>query len=349
MTAPFTAIVLDLDGTLVDSARELARAINAGLGPLGRRAVEEREIHAMIGDGITMLTRRALAATGDVPEGAAFEAVLADVRRVYDVLPPSPPYPGVPETLALLHDAGVALGVCTNKPEGPARRLLAQLGFDRWIGALAGGDTFPVKKPDPGHVRELLARMGDGSRARRHGRRQRQRRRSGARRGPGLRRGQLWLLPGAGQPGSPPTRWWKASRICRRRSPDYSGRDGLGAGVAPHACGRQVDAGEGDLAAMDAELLARQRRERPVGVLDEGRLPGRALRKPRARCRRAPGWAGSPAAATTPPSRPGRSIRPATRFRAPRHRPGSDARAGTVRARKACISGSRSTRMDDER
>ncbi len=160
MTGPFTAIVLDLDGTLVDSARELARAVNAGLTPLGRRAVAEREIHAMIGDGIAMLTRRALAATGDVPEGAAFDAVLADVRRVYDVLPPSPPYPGVPETLARLHDAGVALGVCTNKPEGPARRLLAQLGFDRWIGTLAGGDTFPVKKPDPGHVRELLARMG---------------------------------------------------------------------------------------------------------------------------------------------------------------------------------------------
>lgn len=160
MSGSFTTIVLDLDGTLVDSARELARAVNAGLTPLGRRAVREDEIHAMIGDGIAMLTRRALAATGDVPEGAAFDAVLADVRRVYNVLPPSPPYPGVPETLAHLHAAGIALGICTNKPEGPAHRLLAQLGFDRWIATLAGGDTFPVKKPDPGHVRELLARMG---------------------------------------------------------------------------------------------------------------------------------------------------------------------------------------------
>ncbi len=160
MPPALRAIVLDLDGTLVDSAAELASALNAGLAPLGRRPLAVEEVRGMIGDGIHMLTRRALEATGGIPDGAAFDDALGAVRHAYDRLPASRPYGGVPETLERLHADGWTLGVCTNKPSGPASRLLLQLGFDRWVTALAGGDTFAVKKPDPGHVTGLLDLMG---------------------------------------------------------------------------------------------------------------------------------------------------------------------------------------------
>lgn len=160
MPSAIRAIVLDLDGTLVDSVQELTAALNAGLAPLGRRTLVAGEVRDMIGDGVAMLTRRALAATGDELEDAAFDDTLTAVRHAYDRLPASSPYAGVPETLARLHGEGLALGVCTNKPETPAHRLLLQLGFERWVTALAGGDTFPVKKPDPGHVTGLLNLLG---------------------------------------------------------------------------------------------------------------------------------------------------------------------------------------------
>lgn len=168
MTAPmkergpgrFSAVVFDLDGTLVDSAAELAQALNAALGPIGRRRLEVDEVRTMIGDGVVTLTRRALAATGDVPEAAGFEAALAAVRVAYDRLPPSAPYPGVAETLAQLFEAGHVLAVCTNKPERPARRLMDQLGLAPLVAALAGGDSYAVRKPDPGHVTGLLAELG---------------------------------------------------------------------------------------------------------------------------------------------------------------------------------------------
>jgi phosphoglycolate phosphatase len=155
-----SAIVLDLDGTLVDSAAELAQALNTAFGPLGRRVLGTDEVRAMIGDGVIVLTRRALAATGEMPDAAGFDAALAAVRHAYDRLPVSAPYDGVIETLSRLKAEGFALAVCTNKPEGPARRLMSQLGLDVVIDALAGGDSFSVKKPHPGHVTGLLERLG---------------------------------------------------------------------------------------------------------------------------------------------------------------------------------------------
>lgn len=160
MAPSISTIILDLDGTLVDSAPELAHALNAALVPMGRRAVHADEVRGMIGDGVAVLIRKALAATGDVPDENGFNDVLAAVRAAYDHEPASPLYPGVAETLKRLHADGYRLAVCTNKPQGPARRLMGQLALDHLIDALAGGDSFAVKKPDPGHIRGLLEVLG---------------------------------------------------------------------------------------------------------------------------------------------------------------------------------------------
>jgi phosphoglycolate phosphatase len=70
------------------------------------------------------------------------------------------PFAGIPELLGALGDAGWRLAVCTNKPEAAARVLLSGLGLDRHFSALGGGDSFPMRKPDPGHLRATLAAAG---------------------------------------------------------------------------------------------------------------------------------------------------------------------------------------------
>lgn len=159
-----SAILLDLDGTLVDSAPELASAVNGALAPLGRRSLSVAEVRNMIGDGIPALTARALAATAGDGDDPAPGLVVEEVRRLYDLEPPSAPYPGVGKTLGALHEAGVALIVCTNKPEAAARCLIGRLG---WLGLLAtvvGGDSTLYRKPHPDHLLAPLRTIGLGRR-----------------------------------------------------------------------------------------------------------------------------------------------------------------------------------------
>lgn len=162
MIEAISAILLDLDGTLVDSAPELAAAVNGALEPLGRRPLALDEIRGMIGDGIPALAARALAATAGEEESLPPGPFAAEVARLYDLKPPSAPYPGAGETLAALRDAGLALVVCTNKPDDAARRLVARLGWAGLLAAVAGGDSAPRRKPHPDHLLGPLRALGFG-------------------------------------------------------------------------------------------------------------------------------------------------------------------------------------------
>jgi phosphoglycolate phosphatase len=162
MSEALSAILLDLDGTLVDSAPELAQAVNEAFKPLGRRELGGNEIRNMIGKGIPVLTQRALAATGNMPDKDATQQIIDRVRSIYDTLPPPRVYDGVGDTLAQWHQWGLTLIICTNKPEISARRLIAALGFNRFIATLAGGDTYPKRKPHPHHLLQPLLDLGLG-------------------------------------------------------------------------------------------------------------------------------------------------------------------------------------------
>jgi phosphoglycolate phosphatase len=162
MIQEISAILLDLDGTLVDSAPELTHAVNGALGPMGRRTLGIDEIRTMIGNGIPVLTGRALAATGGDPGGTKTEAVIDEVRRIYDSQPLPALYDGVTETLTRLHGSGFKLVVCTNKPETSARKLLAGLGLDHLLTDIAGGDRFENRKPHPDHLLEPLKALSIG-------------------------------------------------------------------------------------------------------------------------------------------------------------------------------------------
>lgn len=151
-------LLLDLDGTLVDSAPDLAACLNRRLAAHGLAPLALADVVAMIGDGVGALLQRGFAARGTAPDTAALPDFMADYAA--HLADATRPYPGAAAALAQLAGAGWRIGVCTNKPEALARDLLAATGLLPAIAAIGGGDSFPVRKPDPGHVRATLARAG---------------------------------------------------------------------------------------------------------------------------------------------------------------------------------------------
>ncbi len=161
MPFSFSALVFDLDGTLIDSAPDMTRVLNRTLSRAGRPSLTEAQVRTMVGDGSAMLVRQAFAATGAPLDEAALPPVLRDYLDAYfDDDQPSALYPGVADTLAALAARGVRLGLCTNKPERISRKLLDQLGLAPLFAAVAGGDTLPVKKPDGRHLTWVLDQLG---------------------------------------------------------------------------------------------------------------------------------------------------------------------------------------------
>lgn len=163
-------LVFDLDGTLVETAPDLASAVNALLAELGRPAVTLPQVKHMIGDGMATLTERALEATGGAPRGGSDELAerVSQLHGIYTAAccEETYLYDGVEETLAALHGAGYAMAVCTNKPFAPAEIILERMGVARFFGgALVGGDTLGhVRKPDAEHLLHTVALAG-GDRA----------------------------------------------------------------------------------------------------------------------------------------------------------------------------------------
>lgn len=155
------AIIFDLDGTLVHSAPDLHRAAEAMLAEIGRPSVTLEQVTGFVGNGVPKLVERCLDATGGQPEDGG-AAALSIFTRHYNADPTAltRPYPGVVELLARLAEAGTALGVCTNKPEMPARRMLSDLDLARHFGSVVGGDTLARKKPDPAPLGRCLADLG---------------------------------------------------------------------------------------------------------------------------------------------------------------------------------------------
>lgn len=150
--------VFDLDGTLVDSRRDLADAANAMVAGLGGTPLGEDAIAAMVGEGARVLVSRVLAAAGlDPRTPSAFEQFLEhyDARLTAHTRP----YPGIPEVLADLRSR-LRLSVLTNKPMLATDRLLAMLGLAGFFDGVVGGDTSCGRKPDPAGLLHLINDAG---------------------------------------------------------------------------------------------------------------------------------------------------------------------------------------------
>ncbi len=155
---PPTCLIFDLDGTLVDSIPDLAACINRVLATRGLPPLSPAQVTGMVGDGAAVLLRRVFGFYKMLPDDDAMKDFLTDYTA--HTADESVPYPGAIATLQQLHAAGFIMGVCTNKPEAPARQLLQQLGIAHLFAAISGGDSFAVRKPDPGHLLGAIAATG---------------------------------------------------------------------------------------------------------------------------------------------------------------------------------------------
>ncbi|WP_440996490.1 phosphoglycolate phosphatase [Arhodomonas sp. SL1] len=158
-----SAVFFDLDGTLVDSAPDIATAVDRLLIELGREPVGEDQVRHWIGNGARRLVARALAGQREITEeppgtGEALARFLVLYRE--HLVERTTVYPGVRTMLAALAQAGLAMAVITNKPEGLARALLEEIGLARYFGVILGGDSLPVKKPDPQPLAHAAGLLG---------------------------------------------------------------------------------------------------------------------------------------------------------------------------------------------
>jgi phosphoglycolate phosphatase len=143
---------------LVDTVPDLTAALNRLMVSRDLATFSIPETAAMIGDGVTVLVGRAFAARGGTPDGAA----MADFTRDYaaHLTDGSKPFEGVPEFLRVHAEAGWRMAVCTNKVEAAAKQLLRAMNLTQFIVAVGGGDSFPVRKPNPEHLLATLRLAG---------------------------------------------------------------------------------------------------------------------------------------------------------------------------------------------
>ena len=160
--APPRAVLFDLDGTLIDSRRDLAGAVNSLLVEVGLEPLPERTVLDQVGRGARSLVRRSLDLAD--PEGRVGreEGLLRRFLGHYlgRLLEATVPYPGVVAGLERLQAAGMPMAVVTNKPEAPARTILDGLDLARFFPVVLGGDSLPTRKPEPEMLQVAAHRLG---------------------------------------------------------------------------------------------------------------------------------------------------------------------------------------------
>ncbi len=158
-------IVFDLDGTLVDSAADLTAALNAALTDAGRPAVDPATVRHLVGHGARALIERGLALSGGGGEAEVAHALPVFLEfYAAHVADHTRPYPGCEAALDRLAARGSTLAICTNKPVALSGALVAALGWTGRFAANLGGDSLPVRKPDPAPLLATITAAG-GARA----------------------------------------------------------------------------------------------------------------------------------------------------------------------------------------
>jgi phosphoglycolate phosphatase len=159
----FNVVAFDLDGTIADTAPDLAASLNHTLTAMGRQTVPTEMVRHLIGHGSRALLRRGLAASGE-----ASEALVAAGYPIFlnhyaaNICQDTSVYPGLATALDELKAEGVAVALCTNKPERLTHLLLDALGWTNRFDSIVGGDTLARRKPDPAPLREAIQRAGGG-------------------------------------------------------------------------------------------------------------------------------------------------------------------------------------------
>lgn len=152
----YLTVIFDLDGTLVDSYDALARALNSTALTHDLRTHSMEEVRRLVGEGIERFLERAF--------GKCDPAVLSTFEAEYDriCLSGTTLLPSVREVMGALHEQGIRMSVCTNKPTAFSTKILAHLQLHDWLSAVVGPDLAGARKPDGKHVLEAI-RLAGGS------------------------------------------------------------------------------------------------------------------------------------------------------------------------------------------
>lgn len=144
-------ILFDLDGTLVDSAFDLYRAMNISLGVLELPSVSELQVRTWIGKGTSLFCESVLKHVTGVLDPAQHQLLLNTFLKIYNADPcvDTRPFNGILTFLAWAKQHQKTLICVTNKPEIPARKILDELDMSHYFADVIGGDRFEVRKPDP--------------------------------------------------------------------------------------------------------------------------------------------------------------------------------------------------------
>nr|WP_321446031.1 phosphoglycolate phosphatase [uncultured Cohaesibacter sp.] len=158
------AIIFDLDGTLIDSVPDLHGAAERLLLDQGKTPLDLPTVRSFVGNGVHNLVERISKAT-DLPRDAESQKAL--VKAFLDhynasITGRTTLYPGVRDCLDALAEAGIPLGLCTNKPEAQTLLILKDLDMARYFSKVIGGDTLPQRKPAAEPLLATLAALGDG-------------------------------------------------------------------------------------------------------------------------------------------------------------------------------------------
>ncbi|GAB3567918.1 phosphoglycolate phosphatase [Amycolatopsis endophytica] len=153
------AVVLDLDGTLVDSAPDIARALSTALAAHDLPGIAPDRVRGLLGGGAAELVRGALGAVGGDP--ALTDVVLETYSRAYRAQPAAATtvHADAREALQALRYQGIRIGICTNKRTGLSHDVLAGTGLAELVDVVVGIDAVAAGKPDPGHLTAVLTAL----------------------------------------------------------------------------------------------------------------------------------------------------------------------------------------------
>lgn len=158
----FSALVFDLDGTLIDSAPDVCASVNRVLETMNRPPISISDTKTLVGFGARKLVEKALEMTGAPGNGDDIDFLLSGFLDSYRQNPSEHTalFPGARTALERYAIDGIRLGICTNKPEATRFPVLDALDLRRYFAAVICGDTLNFRKPDPRHVFHTLDKMG---------------------------------------------------------------------------------------------------------------------------------------------------------------------------------------------
>lgn len=157
-----SAIIFDLDGTLVDSAIDLTASLNYVLELAGRDKIELSAVRQMVGQGARALIIKGFSHSGSLPAEHQIDEILQQYLDHYllNISAGTIVFDGAMEILEKLKHHNIPIGICTNKLSKMSHALLNELNIDHYFSSICCGDTFDYKKPDPRHLLSTCQMMG---------------------------------------------------------------------------------------------------------------------------------------------------------------------------------------------